>query len=917
MMAMLRSRDHERVAIDRLLESARAGRGGGFVLRGEPGIGKSALLADARERAVGMRVLNVAGVEAESSLAFAALHQLLRPVQHHAGELPAPQRQALRIALGLEAGSAPDRFLISLASLTLLSDVASQQPILCVLDDAHWADEPSLEVVRFVARRLETEPIALLASARSGEGRDLQAAGLHILDVPGLGPDEASALLDEHWGAGLVPTVRDALVVAANGNPLALIELPRALTVDQRAGRSPLPEPLPLAGELEQLYARAIDQLEPEMQTVALVCAAAGRGSLEVVGRAAARLGVRTPVLELPGLQRVLRVEHGTIDYRHPLMRSAAYQRSSPAARRAAHLALADTLVGGEDEADRRAWHRAAAALGPDEAIAGELERAADRTLRRSGYAAAVHAMERAADLSPSESDRVRRMVAAAEAAWHGGDTLRARGLVQRAEQLGVHEPRVRLHARYVQGSLELRSGVPADGLTILLDAVEESGSADPPLAVRALAVAGEAGFQSGELESTHRIGSLLAALPETKHPGQKLLLRLYRAMDPTARARELAGLHEELAAAEQLEEPEVLIRVAGLAFGVGEYATARRLWTKAVAGARALGAAGALAGALRPLALDEMARSRYAWAEASAAEGRALALETGQPNLAWQHAALLAEIAGIRGQEQDARALADDVLGEASRRGLHGTVALMRRALGHLALAWGQPEEAIGQLEALWGLSAGSHRAIALAVIPDLVEAAVRAGRPELARTWLARLPSPDVATFPEARALIARSKALLASADEADSLFREALRAHATTERPLDQARTALLYGEHLRRERRRVDAREPLRSALETFERLGAAAWAERARGELRATGETARKREPSSFDRLTRQELQVVRVVGQGATNREVAAQLFISPRTVDHHLRSIFQKLGISSRSELIRLALAGDPLGST
>jgi DNA-binding CsgD family transcriptional regulator len=621
--------------------------------------------------------------------------------------------------------------------------------------------------------------------------------------------------------------------------------------------------------------------------------------------------------LELPGLEQVLQIDATRVDFRHPLVRSAAYQKASPAARRAAHLALAETFADREDDADRRAWHRAEAALGTDEDIAGELERAADRTLRRSGYAAAVQALERAADLSPAEGDRVRRLVAAAEAAWQGGDTQRARSLVQRAEQRGLDEaPRVRLHARYLQGSIELRAGVPADGLAVLLDAVEELGAADPPLALRALAIAGEAGFQSGELASLQRIGALLAALPAASHPGQRLLLHLTRAMSPNAPADALVGLHDELAGADQLEDLEVLIRIAGMAFGVGEYATARRLWNRAATSARTLGAAGALAGALRPLALDEIARGRYAWAEALAAEGRALATETGQPTLAGHHAALLAELAGIRGRQQEARSLADDVLREAARRGLHGTAALMRRALGQLALAWGQPEEAIGHLEALWALSASSHRAIALAVMPDLVEAAVRAGRAEVGAEWLGRLLRIDEGTFPEARALVLRSRALLAPAAEADGLFQAALGAHAAMERPLDRARTALVYGEYLRRERRRVDAREPLRTALEAFERLGAVAWAERARGELRATGETARKRAPNTFDQLTRQELQVARVVGQGATNREVAAQLFISPRTVDHHLRSIFQKLGIGSRAELIRLVLAGGPLGA-
>jgi tetratricopeptide (TPR) repeat protein len=736
-------------------------------------------------------------------------------------------------------GSNSDRFLISLAALTLLSELASQQPILCVVDDAQWSDEPSLEVVRFVLRRLDAEPIAMLAAVRAGEGRDLLAAGMTLLDLSGLRRDDAADLLDAQWGDALAPLVRDALVAATGGNPLALMELPSSLTVEQRAGVAPLPEPLPLAGQLEDIFIGAIDRLDPELMTVALICAAAGRAPLATIDSAAASLGVHTGLLELRGLGHVLHIDNNVVDFAHPLMRSAVYQTASPCARRAAHAALADVLMGVEDQADRRAWHRAEAAPGPNEEIAGELERAADRTLQRSGYAAAARALERAAELSPSTSDRVRRVVAASEAAWHAGDPPRARSLVQRAEPLEWQKPAVRLRARYVQGSIELRSGVPADGLAILLDAVAASGAADPRLAVRVLAVAGEASFQAAE--SPGRVGILLRALPETNDPGQRLLVCGYRSIEPTATQDEIAAFCEALLVADQLTDPDVLIRVAGLAFAVGEYTTARRLWTGVASRARSLGAAGWLASALRPVSLDELYRGRYAWAEASAAEGRALALETGQPNLAWQHAALLAELAGIRGREEEARALADEVLREASARGLHGTVALMRRTLGQLCLAVGRPEEAIGHLEALWRLNASSHRAIALGVIPDLVEAAVRAGRAELAELWLGRLLSVDQGTFPEARALVTRSRALVAAGHEADTGFREALETHIAIDRPLDQARTALLYGEYLRRERRRVEAREPLRAALETFERLGAVLWAERARSELRATGE----------------------------------------------------------------------------
>jgi DNA-binding CsgD family transcriptional regulator/tetratricopeptide (TPR) repeat protein len=908
---MLRSRDRELAAIERLLNSVRAGRGGGFVLRGEPGVGKSALLTEARSRARDMVVLAATGVETESALGYAGLQTLLGDFVERADTLPRPQARALRVALGREDGDPPDRFLVSLASLTLLSAIAEERPVLCGLDDAHWLDPPSLDVIAFVARRIEAEHVAVLATVRPGEGRALEAAGLAVLDVGGLGPDDAAVILQEQWGSAIAPAVRKALVDAAGGNPLALHELPRVLSAEQLSGRTPLPDPLPLAGELERVFWTGVQRLDPDLQAFALLCAALGEGSLATVSRAAASLGIHASPLELPGFERILRIDGPTFGFRHPLMRSAVYQGASPAEQRAAHRALADALALEIDQSERRAWHRGEAALGPDEDVAAELERTAERTLRRSGYAAAVRALERAADLSPHALDRVRRTVAAADAAFRGGDTGRARALVQRAEQLGLADPRARLRAHYLQGAIESRAGVPADGLAILLADVEEAAMVEPTLALRMLGVAGEAAFQAGDLPAYWSKVELLARLARDSDPAQRLHARLQLALRPEGTI-EVPDLRQDLSAAEQLDDPDVLVRIAGLVFGFGEYAAARRLRTKAVATARALGAAGSLAGALRALALDEVMRGRYAWAEACAAEGRALALETGQPNLALQHAAILAEVAGLRGREQEARQLADEVLSEATTRGSHGTAALVRWALGQLSLAWGHPEEAIEHLEALWRLNARPHQATALAVIPDLVEAAVHAGRPQLAREWLARLPRGPGVEFSEARALALRSQALLATDGNADDLYQESLRLHATVERPLQGARTALLYGEYLRRDRRRVEARERLRTALETFEQLGAVPWAERARRELRATGETARKRDPGTFDQLTRQELQVVRVVGQGATNREAAAQLIVSPRTIDHHLRSIFAKLGISSRSELIRMAVAGD-----
>jgi DNA-binding NarL/FixJ family response regulator len=907
---MLLAREQERTAIDRALEAARAGRGGGLVIGGEPGAGKSALLADAAERAQGMAVLAAAGAEAETTLAYATLHQLLRPLLGRLRRLPEPQARALAVALGLEAGAAPDRFLVSLAALTLLAEAAVERPLLCLVDDVQWGDGPSLEVVRFVARRIQSDPIALIAAVRAGEEGVVAGAQLDVLTLAGLDGAAAAALLDERWGQRLGPSVREALVRATAGNPLALVEVPDTLTAGQLAGHDPLPDPLPLAGDLERVFLERALRLPPGLRTLLLICAAEGSGSLATISRAAAELGVEGPPADLP--EDLLRVEGPTVRFRHPLVRSAVYQGATAAARRAAHQALAGALQGREDEADRRAWHLAQAAEGPDEGVAAELERSADRALRRSGHAAAALALERAAELSPAAEDRSRRLVAAARAAWQGGDTPRARALLGQVERLAPADPAVRLEARYLRGVIETRAGVPADGLAILLAAAREAGPVDPQLALRALAAAGEAAFQADDAAASREIGRLVATLPATHDAGLALLARLQLAVTPLTWGDEPAGSHLDFDRIESLDDPELLSRAGGMAFGLGEYAVGRRLQTRAIALARAQGAAGTLAWALRALVGDEIARSRFAWAEAGAAEGRRLALETGQPNLACQHQVLLAEVAALRGQEEETRRLAAEALAEAAARGLHGTTAVARRALGLLALATGRSEEALEHLEALWAGPTG-QRGVAFAAIPDLVEAAVRAGRPELGRE---RLPAyvawAEAAGSAEARALAARARALLATGAEADGLFQEALQAFAATDRLLDRARTQLLYGEHLRRTRRRVEAREALRAALDAFEMLGAASWAERARAELRATGETARKRDPSSFDQLTQQELQVVRAVSQGATNREAAAQLFISPRTVDHHLRGVFRKLGIRSRSELVRAVLAGD-----
>ena len=887
--------------IDELLDRARVGHGGGLLLSGEPGIGKSTLLGYARDRAPDARILAASGAAEEAGLGYGMLQQLLTGVRDLADKLPRPQADALAVALGERDGDPPDPFLTSLAALSLLSEAAAGQVVLCLVDDLHWADQPSASALSFAARRVAAEPVVILASSRD---RPRGETALPVRVVGGLDPAAAAAFLDERFA--MAPAVRDALIRAAAGNPLALTELPEGLTAAQLAGTAPLPDPLPLPGELERVFAARITELEPRARTMALVCAAAGSADLATVLRAAATLGAGQDALdELGGL---VRADGTIVVFRHPLVRSAAYYAPPAGERRAAHRALAEGLA---VTSDRRAWHLAAAATGPDEAAAGALESSAERTLRRSGYAAAADALERAARLSTSSRGQLRRLAAAADAAWRGGDAPRTAALLDRAERTDVRDApssaqddAVGLRLRYLRAMIELRSGTPGDGLAILLPAAAQALTADPHLAVAMLTAAGECAFQAGDSQASQEIVHLMAKLPDEGDPRDVLLAGLYRSVSPITAGQRPGPRDAALDELERIEDPDLLARAGGMAYGLGEFALARRLRRNAVARARALGAAGTLAWALRSLTMDELSYDRYDWAQAYGAEGEHLASETGQPNLACQQRALLAQVAAARGDAEEARRLAADVLAESAGRGLHGTAAIARSALIQVELAAGRPDEALAHLETMW--SPPTLRGLARHVIPDLVEAAVRSGRDQLAAEHLpAYLSWAQGSDTPEAHALAARCRALLAAPAGADELFTEALRWHAATSRPLETARTALLYGEHLRRTRRRVAAREQLRSALDTFTSIGAGLWAARAEAELRATGESVRSRAGESvLTSLTAQELQVARLVSEGMTNRDVAAQLFISPRTVDHHLRGVYRKLGISTRTEL-------------
>jgi DNA-binding CsgD family transcriptional regulator len=907
---ILLGRDEERAAIGVLLDGARASKSGAVVVRGEPGIGKTALLVDARERASDMHVLSARGVESESELPFAALDQLLRPAFAHLGKLPAPQARALRSALGLEDGAADERFLVFAACLTLLSELAEERPVLCLIDDAHWLDAGSTDALLFVARRLDAEGIVMLFAAREGDVRRFGGPDVPSIMLGGLDAEAATALLARGAGGDAVPSVLVRLSELAAGNPLALLELPSALTEAQLAGTELLPEALPLTQHVESVFLERLRRLSLESQQLLRFASADDTGSLTVVSRAAAAGGVRADGLLEAEQAGLVTVNGDRIVFRHPLVRSAAYAAATSTDRRAAHASLAVALAG-EEYADQRAWHRAAAALGPDAETGAALEKMAHRARLRSGNAAAATALERAAELSPDAESKARRLVGAATAAWHAGQPEHASALLERADPI-VSDPKLRAQLTSVRGEIQFQCGDLLVACETLMSGAAEIAVLDSRKALQMLFDAANAGDWAGDYGRVSEAIKRAATLPRSGDEGDALLTDMLIGvgsfLEGTS-AREVARVRGVVDRADNFDEPIWLLWAAWGAGAIGEDARAEELLRRSIDLARASGTVNKLTHSLMIVALEGIFAGRCALA-AEAMEGFKLARDAGLRNTASVLLAELAWFAAVTGQEDDCHAHVAQVTKEAreTRMAIANTIA--RWGLALVDLVGGRPEVTAAQLEELRAAPPGVCQPhIALMFMPDLVEASVRAGFDEQARTACAAFESfaePGAPTW--ALALAARCRALLAdNAIDAEHEFAEALQLHAASNRPFDRARTELLYGEHLRRQRRRVESREHLRTSFAGFDALGAEPWAERARTELRASGETARKRDPSTIDQLTPQELQIVRFVADGLSNKEVAAQLFLSPRTIDYHLRNVFTKLGITSRTQLAHL----------
>jgi DNA-binding CsgD family transcriptional regulator len=908
---MLLGRDAERGRIAALLEAVRASRSGALVVKGEPGIGKTALLEDARVQATDMHVLTARGVETESNLPFAGLHQLTRSVLHLIGRLPSPQAESLRGALGLADTGRGDRFLISAACLSLLSELAEDGPVLCLVDDAHWLDTPSADALLFVARRLGAEGIAMVFAARETDDIHFEAPGVPTVELGPLDVQSAVALVTRHTVGAIAPRIQDVLVEQSGGNALALVELPVSLSQAQLAGEEPLPETLPLTRDIQRLFLERVRRLPEPTQLLLLVIAADDSGQLSTIMRAARSLGVPEAALAAAERSGAVSVQGMSVELRHPLVRSAVYQRATSAQRRAVHLALAKALVR-EVEQDQRAWQLAAAALGPDARVADELAAAAGRASHRSGHAAAATAFERAAHLSVDDDSKGARLVAAATAAWDAGQPNRALALLEKASPI-VADSRTRAQLEHVRGVVQFRCGGLLEAFDTLASGSEVAASLDLRKALEMLFDAAHAAATAGDYTRVAECGHGAAALPPSGDEVDAVLIGLLIGIGNLQRgetARDLPRVLGAIALGDQFDQPRWLVWASGGAQFVGDRTLAAEFLRRAVSTARASGKREPLASALMSFVLDGLVQGRHS-VLGEASEGLTLTREAGLDNLTTVFLAAHAWFAAVRGQREECRNYAAEASQRARTSGAGLAAALSEWALSIVDLTSGQPAQAAARLDAMRAAPTGAgHPYISLLSIPDLVEACVRTGARERAEAVTVALEGFAEPGGPGwARAFTARCRALLAHGEDAEREFEHSLRLHTEADRAFDRARTALLFGEFLRRERRRIDARAQLRAALQVFDQLGAAAWAHRAHVELRASGESARKREPGTFDELTPQELQIARFVAGGLSNKEVAAQLFLSPRTIEYHLRHVFTKLGITSRTQLARLPL--------
>ena len=904
---MLVGREGETAQLVDLVERARHGTAGSLVVWGEPGVGKTALLDELLGNDPDALVLRTQGLEAEAPLAFAALHRLLLPVMRLRDELPLPQARALRISFGEEDGPAVEPFLVALGTHSMLTTTGEERLVLCVVDDAHWLDRQTADALLFAARRLGADRVVMVFSARPDVSASFRPSGIEELTLTGLDASAARALLEER--AGLTPSVEvsERLIAETGGNPLALLELPTTLSQAELEGTTPLPARLPLTARVEQSFLDRCLLLPAAVQTLLLLVSADDAASLAVIQGAAAALGVDDQQWD-EAVQSGLVVVHGdTIRVRHPLVRSAIYQGAPTAARKQAHGALADSYARICDS-DRATWHRAAATEGPDDALAAALEASAMRSELRGGYGPASLTYQRASALATDEGRRAELSFAAARNAWASGQPGQSRTLLAAADTPAT-DPALRSDIARLRGRIEANVGTAETAHRIFVEAAEAVRAVDSMRALEMGVLAAllrAFGADSGAvLTSTEA----LAATASRDDPRARCLAELLPAMTYAAEkdpSKAIACLRVAFEVGVDVDDLDVLGNLGNAALHVGDDEAAHRFYELMLSRARARGTAMAVIYALQRLCFGHFVRGDLASVRRAADEALALGHSLNQPAVTASPLAWLTLLAAVQARD-DYGTLLEQLEDVATSQPL-GILAdpvhdVTRWAKGVRAASKGDT------FGALHHLAAFRLPLIARMATLDRIDVAVRAGEIDQARSWVEDLSSYSDATgWPWARAATAYGNAMTGETGQ-DENFQVALSSYAASGRSFDQARAELAYGEWLRRSQRRVDARAHLRIALETFLDVRAETLAERANQELRASGETARKRDPSTLVKLTPMELKIAQLVSSGLSNKDVAAQCWVSPRTVAFHLRNVFAKAGITSRGELAQLDL--------
>jgi DNA-binding CsgD family transcriptional regulator len=888
-----------------MLADARTGQSNSLVIRGEAGVGKTALLRHLIDAASGFHVERAVGVESEMELPYAGLHQLCGGMLGRLDHLPEPQRAAIGTAFGLNTGVPQDRFLVGLAALSLISEVAAERPLLCVVDDAQWLDRASMETLGFVARRLLFESIALVFATR--ESKD-EISGLPDLVVGGLPEADARALLASAVKGPLDAHVRDRIVAETHGNPLALLELPRGLLSGAVAGGFVLPNE-PLSGQIEASYRKRYEELPRDAQRLLLTAAADPVGDAGLLWRAAAALGIgataATPLIEA-GLLTIA----GRVTFSHPLVRSAVYHGAQPSERRAAHRALAEA-TNQQLDPDRRSWHLAQASVGPDEGVARELEHSADRARARGGMAAAAAFLQRSTWLSVEPVRRTRRALEAAQASYEAGATDTALELLGIAE-LGPIDELQRARAERLRARLAFAQRRGGDAPPLLLRAARRLEPLDPTLAMETYVEALGAALTTGRRDSLEQAADALRAAPASLPPSPSQLLMTGQALLITdGRATAIPILKQALSAFLRTDptsagDMQALPFAASVAIWLWDDESFHLVSGRSVQMARDTGALTLLPQGLEMQAICQVDAGEFDSAQELLDEATAITDAVRTAPIV--DGALL--LVAWRGNEAAALERIQDSIRDASERGEESTITLAEYARAVLFNGLGRHEEALSAAQR----SCDHHPAKAFAkALVEIVEAAARSGMPDAGQEALTQLSEgTSLSATDWALGLEARARALLSAGDRAERGYLEAVERLGRTRVRTELGRTHLLYGEWLRRGGRRLDARAQLRTAHEMFTAMGAQAFAARAAHELVATGGTARKRSPEAQSDLTPQEAYVARLAREGLTNPEIGSRLFISPRTVEYHLHNVFMKLGVSSRSQLKQVSVRQD-----